>query len=197
MSDDASDPNQPQDRATTFTDTIPKHEAWVFNYNQTATRMFGCVVTPCPDNSEVLILEWPHLEAMCGFPKIKADKDRVVEAGIEFMQVLEGDQLRLFSLQAPLVMVTVTDRERPFVSEEINAVKAVLFSRRLLAGGNPTDLDKHHGIMLEFTKIAAQIKRLGDDPTPAARMIHAYYDGLRGSILSRVSMRHVAGTDAH
>ena len=196
MSDDTSDPNPPQERVNAFTDTIPKRESWAFDYNQPATRMFGCAVNPCPDNPQVVILEWPHLEAMLSdFPKIKADKDRQAEACVQFMGLLEGAYLRLFSVQAPLLMVTITERERGFLSEEINAVKADLFNRRLLGAGN--DLDKHHGIMLEFTKIAAQIERIGPDDNSKLRPLQDYFDDMRSSILNRVSQRHLAGTDAH
>lgn len=196
MSDDTSDPSPPQDHVIMFTDTIPKRESWAFDYNQPATRMFGCAVNPCPDNPQVVILEWPHLEAMLhDFPKIKADKDRQAEACVQFMGLLEGAYLRLFSVQAPLLMVTVTECERGFLSEEINAVKADLFNRRLFGAGG--DLDKHHGIMLEFTKIAAQIERIGPDDNSKLRPLQDYFDDMRSSILNRVSRRHLAGTDAH
>lgn len=178
-----------------YTNTVPKRGGWRFDYNDNATRMFGCVTTPCPDHADVVILEWPHLEAMCGFPKVKVEREHVTRGVVQFMQALEGDHLRLFSLQAPLIMVGIGDSERPFVSEELDRIKAALFSRSLL--GKATPFDKHHGLMLEFVKIAAQISTLPGDASPGLRMVHEYYDKMRHEVSARVSARHMAGTDTH
>jgi hypothetical protein len=189
MSDDLGDPSGPPSEAQA------QAQEQGISYNHPATRMFGCAVRPCPDepNPNAVLLEWPHLEAACGLPKVIADKRRLMEAGLEFMGVLEGDMLRLFCLQAPLFMVTMGDSERPFVCAEINAVKATLFTRKLM--GESLPYDKHHGIMLELAKIAARISPLGPNTTPAMQAVHAYYDNMRSKILSRAWGSYVAGTE--